>query len=124
MLDVGIIVPVEESDWISPMVIQPKNTREIQICIDLWSLNAACVHDPFPTPFTDEVLRMLEEGKPTPSWMVSLDIIKFRSQRKIRPKPPSQPMGVLCIYSHALQIKKFPHSIFSDSGSNIQGVYP
>jgi hypothetical protein len=26
MLDVGIIVPMEESDWISPMVVQPKKT--------------------------------------------------------------------------------------------------
>jgi hypothetical protein len=29
MLDVGIIVPVEESDWISPMVLQPKKTDDI-----------------------------------------------------------------------------------------------
>ena len=38
------------------MVIQPKKTGEIRICVDLRGLNAACVHDPFPTPFTDEVL--------------------------------------------------------------------
>jgi hypothetical protein len=24
--------------------------------VDLWKLNDACLHDPFPTPFTDEVL--------------------------------------------------------------------
>jgi hypothetical protein len=56
MLDVGIIVPVEESDWISPMVVQPKKTGDIQIYVDLRSLNTTCIHDPFPTPFTDEVL--------------------------------------------------------------------
>jgi hypothetical protein len=56
MLDVGIIVPMEESDWISPMVVQPKKTCDIRICVDLHNLNAACIHDPFPTPFTDEVL--------------------------------------------------------------------
>jgi hypothetical protein len=28
MLDVGIIVPMEESDWISPMVV-PKKTSDI-----------------------------------------------------------------------------------------------
>ena len=29
---------------------------EIRICVDLRKLNNTCVHDPFPTPFTDEVL--------------------------------------------------------------------
>jgi hypothetical protein len=29
---------------------------EIRICVDLRKLNDACLHDPFPTPFTDEVL--------------------------------------------------------------------
>jgi hypothetical protein len=56
MLDAGIIEPVEESEWIIPMVVQDKKTRGIQICVDLRKLNDACLHDPFPTPFTDEVL--------------------------------------------------------------------
>ena len=56
MLDAGIIEPVEESEWISPMVVQDKNTGEIHICDELRNLNDACVHDPFLTPFTDEVL--------------------------------------------------------------------
>jgi hypothetical protein len=30
--------------------------RGIKICIDLRKLNDACLHDPFPTPFMDEVL--------------------------------------------------------------------
>jgi hypothetical protein len=33
-----------------------KQTMEIRICVNLQSLNAACVHEPFPTPFIDEVL--------------------------------------------------------------------
>jgi len=49
MLDAGIIEPVEESEWISPMVVQDKKTREIRICVDLRKLNDACVTDPFPT---------------------------------------------------------------------------
>jgi hypothetical protein len=38
------------------MVVQLKNTCNIRICVNLHNLNAAYVHDPFPTPFTDEVL--------------------------------------------------------------------
>ena len=56
MLDAGIINPVEESKWIIPMVVQDKNIGEICIFVDLRKLNDACVHDPFSTPFTDEVL--------------------------------------------------------------------
>ena len=56
MLDARIIEPVEESEWISPMVVQDKNTGEIHICVDLRKLNDPCMHDPFLTPFTDEFL--------------------------------------------------------------------
>ena len=57
MLAAGIIEPVEESKWVSPMVVQEKKIKgEIRIYVDLRKLNDACLHDPFPTPFTDEVL--------------------------------------------------------------------
>src|ERR1700679_2462020 len=56
MLEAGIIEPVEESEWIIPMVVQDKKTGEIRIYVDLKKLNYACLHDPFPTPFTEEVL--------------------------------------------------------------------
>ena len=57
MLEVDIIKPVEESEWISLMVVHDmKQGRGIRICVDLRNLNDACLHDPFPTPFMDEVL--------------------------------------------------------------------
>jgi hypothetical protein len=56
MLEAGIIEPVEESEWIIPMVVQDKKTGDIKIYVDLRKLNDAYLHDPFPTPFTDKVL--------------------------------------------------------------------
>jgi hypothetical protein len=56
MMEDGIIEPVEESEWISPMVVQEKKQVGIIICVDLRKLNDACLHDPFPTSFIDEVL--------------------------------------------------------------------
>ena len=56
MLDAGIIEPFEESEWISPMLVQEKKIEEVQICVDLIKLNDICLHDHFPTPFTNEVL--------------------------------------------------------------------
>ena len=56
MLEAGIIEPVEELEWISPIVVENKNTGEVRIYFNLIKLNDACVHDPFSTPFIDEVL--------------------------------------------------------------------
>ena len=38
------------------MIQDKKKTGEVRICVNLRKLNDACLHDPFPTPFTDEVL--------------------------------------------------------------------
>jgi hypothetical protein len=38
------------------MVVQETNKGWIEICVDLRESNDAFLHDPFPTPFTDEVL--------------------------------------------------------------------
>jgi hypothetical protein len=57
MLTAGLIFPIEEEEWVSPIVIQrKKGTEDIWVCVDYRSLNATCVHDPFLTPFSDEVL--------------------------------------------------------------------
>ena len=57
MLAAGIIELVEESKWVSPMVEKEKKTKgEIRICVDLHKLNDVSLHDPFLTPFTEEVL--------------------------------------------------------------------
>ena len=60
MLEAGLIFPVEEVEWVSPIVIQrKKGTEDIRVCVEYRSLNFVCVHDPFPTPFTDEVLEQV-----------------------------------------------------------------
>ena len=56
MLKARIIEPIEESEWISPIVIQDKKvTGEVRICVELRKLNDACLHDPFPMPFIDDI---------------------------------------------------------------------
>jgi hypothetical protein len=56
MIEVGIIEPITEFEWIRTMVVQDKKIGVIKICVDLRKLNDAYLHDPFPTPFTNEVL--------------------------------------------------------------------
>jgi hypothetical protein len=43
------------------MVVQEKKQGGIRICVDLRKFNDACLHDPFSTPFTDEVLENVGE---------------------------------------------------------------
>jgi hypothetical protein len=68
MLDTWIIKLVEELEWINPMIVLDKKTGGIHICVDLKKLNDGCLHDPFPTPFTDEVLENVG-GKETYSFI-------------------------------------------------------
>jgi hypothetical protein len=56
MLEVGIIEPVEESEWISSMVVQENKKGGISICLDMRKINDSFLHYPFPTHFTYQVL--------------------------------------------------------------------
>jgi hypothetical protein len=56
MLEAGIIDTVVESEWIIPMVVQDTKIGEIRICVDLRKMNDVYLHDPFPTPFIEEML--------------------------------------------------------------------
>jgi hypothetical protein len=60
MLEASLIFPVEEVEWVSSIVIQnKKDTEDIRVCVDYRSLKSTYVHDPFPTPFSDEVLEQV-----------------------------------------------------------------
>lgn len=56
LLAAGFIVPVKEATWLSPIVVVPKKNGQLRICIDYRKLNAATKKDPYPLPFTEEVL--------------------------------------------------------------------
>ena len=56
LLRVGFIYPVEKATWISPIVIVPKKSMKIRVCVDYRRLNAATIPNPFPLPFTDSLL--------------------------------------------------------------------
>ena len=53
-----IIVPVEHSEWLSPMVIAPKKqtTNNIRVCVDFCALNKVTIKDGFPMLFFKRVL--------------------------------------------------------------------
>ena len=63
MLEAGIIEQIEESEWISPMVVQEKKKGGIRICVYLRKLNDYFLHYPFPTPLQMMSYKMWEASK-------------------------------------------------------------
>jgi len=61
LLEAGFIYPVNNSEWVSPIVIVPKKVGtdgkvKIRVCQDFRKLNASTKKDYFPLPFTDIIL--------------------------------------------------------------------
>jgi hypothetical protein len=59
LLVVRFIQFVEEVTWLSPIMIIPKKNGKLKFCIDFKKLNATTKKDPYPLPFTDEVLNIV-----------------------------------------------------------------
>jgi hypothetical protein len=77
LLDVGIIYPISDSKWVSPIHVVPKwaglrvvknKDNELvptriqsgwRVCIDYRKLNAATRKDHFPLPFIDQMVKRL-----------------------------------------------------------------
>jgi hypothetical protein len=59
LLEVGFIQFIEEATWLSPIVVVPKKKGKLKICIDFIKLNVATKKDPYPLPFTNEVLNAI-----------------------------------------------------------------
>ena len=58
MLIAGIIYPVDQSEWASPMVVQPKkhDPNKLRVYVYFQWLNQITSIDPFPTPFIEEII--------------------------------------------------------------------
>ncbi|RDY09058.1 Retrovirus-related Pol polyprotein, partial [Mucuna pruriens] len=68
LLAVGIIYPISDSQWVSPvqvvlkksgMTVMKNQQDELRVCIDYNRLNQATRKDHFPLPFIDQVLEKL-----------------------------------------------------------------
>ena len=53
---VGFIYPIEDSKWVSPVVVTPKKNGKWRIYVDYKPLNAATKRNHFPLLFQDEIL--------------------------------------------------------------------
>ena len=95
LLEAGIIFPILDSKWVSPVQVVPKKSgltviknqdnelvptrvqNSWRVCIDYRRLNQATRKDHFPFLSLTKCWRGLLEKVITASWMASLDISKF-----------------------------------------------
>ncbi|MCO5566447.1 hypothetical protein L7F22_020124 [Adiantum nelumboides] len=57
LLNAGFVYPVvEDSEWVSPVVVTPKKNGKWRVCVDYKPLNAATKTDHFPLSFQEEIL--------------------------------------------------------------------
>jgi hypothetical protein len=59
LLRANLIYPISDSQWVSPLVIVPKNNGKWRICVDFRELNKDTHRDYFLLPFIDQVLDTL-----------------------------------------------------------------
>jgi hypothetical protein len=59
LLATSFIKLVEKAIWLSPIVVMPKKNGKLRICVDFRKLNVATKKDPYPLPFTDEVIKIV-----------------------------------------------------------------
>ena len=102
LLDVGIIYPISDSKWVSPIHVVPKRAGLIvvknkddelvptrfqsrwRVCIDYRKLNAATKNDHFPLPFINQIWSGWLGMSIIIFWMVILGITRSLWTPKIR----------------------------------------
>ena len=64
MLEVGVIKRVDEpTDWCAPMVVVPKLSGKVRICVDMTKLNANIKREVHPLPSVDYALGKIGNSK-------------------------------------------------------------
>ena len=64
MLEMGVIKRVDEPTvWCAPMVVVPKPSGEVRICVDLTKLNANIKREAHPLPSVDYTLGKIGNSK-------------------------------------------------------------
>ena len=70
LLEKDIIERVDgPTTWVSPVVIVPKASGDIRLCVDMRRANEAIIRQRLPIPTTDEVLGVLTEVLSSQNWI-------------------------------------------------------
>ncbi len=59
LIAASFIKPIEKVTRLSPIVVVLKKNGKLKICVDLKKFNATTKKDPYPLPFTNEVINAI-----------------------------------------------------------------
>ena len=57
LLAAEFIYEIEYTEWVSPIVVVPKNNGKLRVCINLKKVNATINRDHYPLPIIEHVLQ-------------------------------------------------------------------
>ncbi len=77
MIATGFIKLVKEATWLSPIVVVPKKNGKFIICVYFKKFNVAIKEDPYPLPFTNEVINIVARHEVYTFLDGFLDTIRF-----------------------------------------------
>jgi hypothetical protein len=55
-LTIRFIQPIEKATWLSPIVVIHHKNGKLRICVDFRKLSKATKKNPYPLPFSNEIL--------------------------------------------------------------------
>ena len=113
LLKYGFIYPIPLMECIPNPILVDKKQGVIRICTNFHDLNRACPKDNFPTPFIDHILDECVGSEDSSSWMVFLDIIRFKSNPRINIKLHLFVLGVRLHIERCLLVLKTMEPHFS-----------
>ena len=60
MEELGVIAPIEEpTPWCAGMVVVPKKSNQVRICVDYRALNESVLREVHPLPKVDDTLAQM-----------------------------------------------------------------
>ncbi len=59
LLATRFIQLIKEATWLSPIVVVPKKNEKLKICVDFKKLNKVTKKNPYPLPFSNEILKIV-----------------------------------------------------------------
>ena len=62
LVSTGTLIPCEEADWVSPIVVVKKSNGDLRVCGDFRKLNTHLVDDKFYMPRIEELLAEIGAG--------------------------------------------------------------
>ena len=91
--------------WVSPVVVVPKSTGDIRLCVDMWRANMAVKRERNPIPIIDEVLQDLDQRK----FFSKLDLNSACHQIELAPE--SRDITTFCTYDGLYRYKRLMFGI-------------